>query len=97
VHSSSDAAGKSVATDFFIEVVIEPVIEKVSSVLIECGSFAEFPYILLLNGFRESFGWKDWKHIASGAIVPRSYAGHGMPCPYCGKTNGGLLVVAALE
>jgi len=29
-------------------------------------------------------------------MVPRSYAGHGMPCPYCGKTNGGLLVVAAV-
>jgi hypothetical protein len=34
VYSSSDAAGKNVATDFFIEVVIELVIEEVSSVLI---------------------------------------------------------------
>jgi hypothetical protein len=29
-------------------------------------------------------------------MVPRSYARHGMPCPYCGKTNGELLVVAAV-
>ncbi|MGB9245991.1 MAG: hypothetical protein WCC03_21785 [Candidatus Acidiferrales bacterium] len=26
--------------------------------------------------------------VASGAIVPSSGAGHGVPCPYCGKGKG---------